>query len=72
MIKSIGTSIASQFGNSILNTAQINVHTSITTNASLRGSSDTNGYDKKITQNDIICGRSFCASNTQPTWQFCS
>lgn len=65
-----GTSINARIFNKTLSDLSFPMYNMSENHSVLRGS-DSNLFQRQIGQNDIVCGRSYCGSEEQPTWQFC-
>lgn len=70
-MRSQGTSISSRIFNNTVRNMNFTIYNISENHSIMRGNSDSNPIKRKIGQNDIVCGRSYCGSDEQPTWQFC-
>lgn len=66
-----GTSINSRILNRMTSNLNFTMYNISQNHTIMRSNGDANLVQRKIGENDIVCGRSFCGSQEQPTWQFC-
>ena len=70
-MRSQGTSFNAKIFNKTISNLNFTMFNVSESHGIMRGNSDTSLIKRKTNENDIVCGRSYCGSQEQPTWEFC-
>ena len=67
----VGTNLFSYFKQRMNTENILNSYSSMQVSGTLKGSVDSGEVCHRKNENDIICGKSMCGKDDQPTWEYC-